>query len=234
MSHNTYNIDTRPAAKPAATPVKPPRTLLIWVSGIVGLALCAAGGVYLWRSRPLPLPSPQGEHLMLARFVGTDQFARLPLAKQEEYVRPLLDNRWELLEAIRTGKLTREEAEKGMQNAGMIAFNLQARDYFSLATQQQRDAMADQLIDEQERTRALMGAFRLGPSTRPAGDTAGNASSASAAGAPPAGPRGSMDAARIKSRIENTDPLTRARIAEFMGAMQARRNTRGLPPLGRR
>jgi hypothetical protein len=43
-----------------------------------------------------------------------------------------------------------------------------------------------------------------------------------------------MNAARIKSRIENTDPLTRARIAEFMGALASRRDVRGLPPMGPR
>ncbi len=231
MSHNTYTIDTRPAVPAPAAPPKSHRSRLIWAS-LAGIALCVAAGIYLWKTRALPLPSAQGDHIMLAKFVGTDQFAKLPLAKQEEYVRPLLDNRWELLDAIRTGKLSREEAERGMQNAGMIAFNLQARDYFSLATQQERDAMADKLIDEQERTSSLVKLLRMSPATRPAGsgDT-GNPASASAAGAPP---RGSMDAARIKSRIENTDPLTRARIAEFMGSLKSRRDARGLPPMGPR
>ena len=230
MSHNTYTIDTRPSPKPAAAPPKRRSVSPIWAS-VIGLALCIAAGVYFWKTRPLPLPSPKDEHILLAKFVGTDQFAKLPLAKQEEYVRPLMENRWELLEAVRTGKLSREEADRGIQNAGMIAFNLQARDYFALATQKERDAMADKLIDEQENTIPFLRSFlRPSASTRPAAAT-GNAASASAAGAPPSGsPRG-MDPARIKSRIENTDPLTRARIAEFMGVMKTRRDARGLPPM---
>ena len=96
MSHNTYNIDTRPVAKPAEALPERRRLGLVWAS-CIGLALCVGAGVYFWKSRPLPLPSPQGEHIMLAKFVGTEQFAKLPLAKQEEYVRPLMDNRWELL-----------------------------------------------------------------------------------------------------------------------------------------
>ncbi len=232
MSHNTYTIDTRPAPKPAASASRR-RFQPAWAAVALALA-CLAAGVYYWKTRPLPLPPVQGDRIVLAKFVGTEQFTRLPLARQEEYVRPLLENRWELLEAVRTGKLSREDAERGLQNAGMIAFNLQARDYFALPTQRQRDAMADQLIDEQERITPFVRALRLGSTSRPSSDTQahGNSASAAAAGAP-AGSRRAADPARIKSRIENTDPLTRARIAEFMGAIKERRENRGLPPMTR-
>jgi hypothetical protein len=193
------------------------RRLLAWVALLLVLA---GGAAMLWssaRGPKLPPPPPvTAAPVVLAKFVGTDQFKTLPMPQREAYLRVLLNSIPELMEAIRKGELTQDDVQRGITNAAPLAADIQARDYLNLPTPAQRQAHLDALIDQQERLRWLTGLLRFGNSS-----SGGNVNGVPAAMYQPA---------QMKDFLEHTDPLTRTRMAQFMGDMRQRRLERGLPP----
>ncbi len=208
MQTDPYTIHTH-SQSPSRPPARRARLSPALASSI-GIVLTTVAAYMVWHFWPEQLPAPTADHVVVAKFVGTDQFARLPLEQKEEYIRPLMDNLFELMDAVRTGKITREEAQRGMNNAAAVVSGIHTREYFSRPSQAERDKYLDRVIDQQERARIVP--FLMQPQ--------GSANSPM--------PR-AMDGAGMKARMENIDPLTRARMSEFMADVRKRREVRGLP-----
>lgn len=196
-----------------------------WIAAAMLFLL--AGSVIAWWlwPRTQPPPSLQSPPVELARFAGTEQFKQLPTAQQEPYVRLLRQRRLEIVEAVRTGQITRDDAQRIFENSFSAGVLIYAKEYRTLPPQQ-KQAFLDKVIAETEPQMggALSRMFRWnrsgqGPSPIP----------------PPETSLGGMprpdwfDPARIKNRVEKMTPMERAETSEFLADMRKRRKERGLP-----
>lgn len=188
----------------------------MWIGGGILLLATAVGiGAWMARDRAEPLPPVTAPAVDLAKFAASERFASLPAVQQEPYVQALMQKKWEILEAVRTGKMQREEAQKVFENSFSAGSLIYARQYRQVQGKAAQQAFLDKIIDE---TESLMGAnlaqmFRWGP----------------AANSPTQGPSRWMNLDRAKQRVESMPPLERAILARFLGDMRDRRQERGLP-----
>jgi hypothetical protein len=224
--------------------LKPRRRRRRWPWLLAAVLLIAAAVAWSRRRPHLPPPPPvSAEAVVVAKFVCTDQFKALPTETKEQYLRKVLDNLGEVAEAVRKGQLTRDEMQRGLSNGAALAADLQARDYLNLATPAQRNAYVDRLIDQQERLRWMSQLLRFGSNPQAVGSSS-SGSAGSAGSSAPAGlsglsgsstssgigiPAAMLEPAQMKDFLENTDPMTRARVAQYMGEVRKRREERGLP-----
>ncbi len=123
-------------------------------------------------------------------------------------------------------QLTEEQKRpyfQAMRSGFMRRMEEQMTAYFALPPGPQRDRYMDGLIDQMEKRQQEWQARAATRPARPPGD-AGPASSSSSSR------RNMTRPERMKARVENTPPATKARMAEFRKAMEDRRAQRGLPP----
>ena len=174
---------------------------------------------------PAPVPPPTASAEELVKFAATDKFAKLPAAQKKPYVDALeklsFDDRRKAAEA-----LPEDQRREAFRNGMEAAMTERVNNYFALQTPAERTKYLDQMIDEMEKRRAQFANFRppnAGQQGQPDGQRREGGDR----------PQGNRDpAARQKSRLENSDPATRQKMADFMAAVRERREQRGLPPMG--
>ncbi len=171
------------------------------LGSIVALLAVSVIGVVTWRNWPQRLPPVDSSTKDLVRFITTDRFANLPEEKKIEYVRASFRNgRVGLVLAAEEAHLSEEERIRGISNAVDAAIQVrwgQHLDAWLKLDQKGKQAYVKKI------------AAQMGPPKE---------------SAPPLR-RGSGMASpdRQKVMIENTSPMRRAAMAEFMAAVQATR-----------
>lgn len=130
----------------------------------------------------------------------------------------------------------RPQVEQAAGDAFRTVFWARVDRYFGLPPEQ-RQAELDRQIDQQEMMRkafeagrAVMGALGGGQASGGSNATSGNQSANQTAGRPSWGSRSEDERNRFrKSIVDRTTPQERARFTEYTRAIDARRETRGLP-----
>ena len=112
-------------ATTSTTTAPAPKATTLMVS-ILGAAICAAAAVAIWHYWPRRLPPLDGKPAELVKFCTSEQFARLPEDKKEQYVAALMEKGFAtIIAAAAEAQLTPEERQRGLEN-GMEA-GLQVR-----------------------------------------------------------------------------------------------------------
>jgi hypothetical protein len=199
-------------------------TTVVFVLGVYGSSTWLGSGT-------IPAPAEQtGEQI--AKYLASDKFGRLPEAQRADYLRKVREAYPEenVMREIFRSNLSDAEREKLRENIGPVfrqQMNQQVDDYFKLPPEQ-RTKYLDRMIDEAQARRASRGPGRSGPDTRA---TQGRPQGEQRVDQPGRGGRG-FDPGRMRRRIENTDPQTRARREAFFKAMRQRMQERGIEPRG--
>jgi uncharacterized membrane protein YgcG len=132
----------------------------------------------------------------------------------------------QMFQAVRDGKIDREEARDAMEKAWEERQNKQMDEYFAMKTQADRDKYLDKMIDEMEaRRKEWERRAATQPTTRPArrattGPTTG----------PTTRPNRPNDPGRQLNRVQGGNPVRNAQRAAFMNAMRQRMSQRGIQP----
>ena len=174
-----------------------------WAEAGVGLLvlLLIGIGASLWSRRA---PSPNAAPATVAKFILSPKFQALPLDQRTAYLDALRPNMAQLPQDMRR-TIGRQFGQARMEQ--------RLHEYFALAPGAARDAYLDKAIAEMAARRAQM-ANRPGGPGGPGGAQAQNASNQSRAG-------------RMRDRMENTPPETRAEMAQFRSDMTKRMQARG-------
>lgn len=199
------------------------RKSIVAMSALAGaVAIVVVIGVVLTHdgSAPPPIETPSPE---LAKYVATDAFRKLSTDQKEPYVRKL-ENAYFDDDPDQFRNLTRDEAMAVWRNMMEAALDVRMKDYFSRRTQAEREAHLDKEIDLMQQ-RVAAGLMRMlrgaTPSQPPSPD--------SAARPVFTGPRQGISPQQQKDRLETTDSTKLAMMADYMSAMRARAQERGIP-----
>ena len=179
-----------------------------WIIADVSVVvLCAVVASYaLWADSTPGLDETNPGKI--AKYMASDEFAKLDESTRREYFRALRDN---------ADKLSDQDRDKLRESMGRsMRQQMQARldEYFELPADQ-RQAHLDNIIDRMQARRAngMPAPGNPPPDDRPNGQR---------------GPRRGFTPDRLKRMIENTPPERRAKMAEFMKAMRKRMEERGI------
>lgn len=199
--------------KPKRPPIKIDDTSRNKILGIVGGIIVLALTIYLaWTFWPIRVPAPTESALTIAKFAATDKFAGMTMDQKQPYLDAMEKMPWDQRRGI-FDKLSEDQRQAIFTNAFGARRMKTIQDYLALPTQKAKLAFLDKIIDEQQKNQA----------DRPAGG-------------PPGGPRGGGmrgDPGRMKGMLERMPPTRREQMAEFVGAMNARRQQRGMQASGR-
>ncbi len=182
----------------------PNRRRLVTVTIAVAVLL-ACVAVIGWRTMARRVPLPDGDPVAIAKFSATPEFAALPLAQREPYLRTLRSNMKTLAAAAESGKLSREEQVLAVRNGIKSGARIEMANYFNLPAGPARQAHLDKLIAEQRQLQSF--------ATKMAGN-----------GTPPA----TVSALEMKQFMESLPPEDRVKMAEFAFDMFRRRAEQGL------
>lgn len=187
--------------------------------GVVALLGSALLAYRLW---PTPMPSPEAAPAALAKFAATDRFVNLTPDQKQPYLDAFEKLSWQdRMQVMRDSGLSEEQRRDAMGNIMMAAMDRRMDDYFALP-QAQRTAFIDNMLKgevERMRQRPQQAADRPQGERRPDGAQRGG------------GWRGN-DPSAMRRRLDRMSPTRRAQMAEFIGAMAARREALGLPARG--
>ncbi len=244
----TYRIDTEPARQSNGRPTgtgkpfaskKKPRKWVRWAIVSLVALLALGAGAHWFAHRP---PKLTASAPVIAKFIASDDFKKLPEEKQKEY-RDVWQNlsRDDRRAAVDDAKLSDTElgnlfsggrnSQRGQQF--LAQFQKTMDDYFALPAGPQRIALLDKQIDQQLEREKLWAARAA---TRPArqagtGGPGGPGSNGQTNGdrgqGGPGGGRNSTQ--RQKDRAENTPVEVEMKRAEYRKALQDRRAARGIP-----
>jgi hypothetical protein len=231
-------------------------TATITIVSLVVLAGAAGGAYYLQQDAP-PDPAKQKPE-ETAKFMASEAFAKLDDAAREKYYRDArkatsqpagMRGRFGFRPSSDV-KLTDEEHERLRENVRPIARKVreeqmrkQMDEFFALPAEK-RVAALDERIDQMtermkqwRERRAAEGTTRPARAERRPSDsgtqTSSGTSSSSNSEAGGGRRRRGPTPERFKRRIETTDPEDRARFMEYIKALRARMQERGIPMRGR-
>ena len=160
----------------------------------------AVGAVVMWRRTA---PPPTGDTLEVARFVGSDQFEKLPEEEKGPYLEAVRKGVPRLIEASNKGELSDDDHLSAVGRAMGDPMRRALDEYFALPKGPERERYLDRMINEQEK-------IKREP--------------------PPTAPK-NMKPVQFKrgpAAMDSQPPEQRARMAELMGDLNRRREARGL------
>lgn len=199
------------------------------------LAAAALGAVVLWGSTPEP-QSDKPEDLVA--FIATEDFARLPENKQQQYLTKLRESDGDRREAFRTVRDLPEEQRRqfhqNMRQQFQQRMEQHIDEYFALPPEQRQaklDETIDHMLARRKEFEARRAQRRQQASTRPRSE--GNNTSSRDGNADRrqrSGRRRGDPAERLKRRIEHSNPERRAKFVEYMKQMRKRMEERGIEP----
>ena len=182
------------------------------------VAIGAAGSWLFWLREPTAPDPVRQRPEEIVKYLASDDYSRMPEASRRDYFEKVRQLRAEHGgDFLPIDRLTENELESFGRN--VRPFSRQRGEdriekYFSLPPEQ-RVAYLDQAID---RMQARMAQRRTQPSRQ-----------GSAASGGRGGRRGGfMTPARLRNRIEKTEPIKRAKSVEFRKAMRKRMKERGI------
>jgi hypothetical protein len=204
----------------------------LWIAIGGGLLLITATvlGVVLIGSEPAPQSDSRDD---LIKFVASEDFASLSEDKQRQYIQRLGEggNRREVFRAARE-QLTDEQRQQLRENmSSMMQQQMQKRveEYFALPPEQRQqhlDATIDEMIARREQFATRRAERQAqGETNRPESSTS---DAPNQTDQQTRRPRRGPSAERLKRRIENTDPETRARFVQYISDLRARMEERGV------
>jgi hypothetical protein len=191
---------------------KSPKKLIIGVS--CSLAIIPALVIWLASGSEKP-PEPNGDINKNLSYLASDNFTKLPEDKKAEYLQKLRENNTSMREIRNKARALPEDQRNKLRENMRSAFRTRMRErvkkYFDLKTQEEKDAYLDEAIDRMEefRKRRAQAQNDQQHNNNEQQNSQGNR-------------RRGFSPDRLKKRIENTDPQTRAQMAEFRNAMRAR------------
>jgi hypothetical protein len=186
-------------------PIKINDTTRNKVLGATGGVLALLLTVYLaWAYWPVRVPAPNESPLTLAKFAATDKFAGMSMDQKQPYLDAMEKVPWDQRRDI-FGKLSDDQRQAIFTNAFGARRMKTIQDYLALPTQKEKLAYLDKIIDQQKPR----------PNNGPRGG---------------GGMRG--DPGRMKAMLERMPPTRRQQMADFVGALNARRQQRGMTATG--
>jgi CRISPR/Cas system-associated endoribonuclease Cas2 len=213
------------------------------LGAVVAAAALTVGAAMLgWRARgrTAEIPDPEKQEPKdIVKFLASPEFAARPEPERYRYFRTLADGSPErVMRYVFAGNLNDAEREKLEANVRPLMQKMmkERMDEYFAKSSEERAAFLDKEIDRMQERRKEWEARRAQdpsaasrpPDTVTPGASASNPAAASAPGTPgPRGPHG-FSPERLRQRIEETDPATRAQFVQFMLDMRARMKARGL------
>ncbi|MBC8106433.1 MAG: hypothetical protein H7Z14_07585 [Anaerolineae bacterium] len=152
--------------------------------------------------------------------------AHLKASAKADTLAALPKNPRDLFQAVRDGKIDREDAREAMQAAREAEENKRLDEYFALKTQADRNKYIDKVIDEMEARRKE---WERQASTRPTTRPADRATTRPTTG-PTTRPNRRNDPGRQLNNVQGGNPVRQAQRAAMMAAMRARMAQRGIQP----
>lgn len=184
------------AASETSSPVPSTRKIIV---SVVGLIAVIAAGITAYKMWPERLPSPNASAPELVKYITTDQFAKLPLDKQEIYVETLMKQGFPtIIMAAQQAGLTPEERQRGLENAMQAGMQIRWGRHLDKWVK----------LDAKGKAEYVKQVVAQMPKRPPGMD-------------PRAKSNRFMTPERQKNFIESMSPDRRAEMAEFMSAMRA-------------
>jgi hypothetical protein len=164
----------------------------------------------------VPLDAPLME---VAIFTSTDRFARMTLDEKAPYLEKMQAAFME--DPQRFDSIPAEQRNVAQRNVGQALMDLRMKQYFALTTQKEKTAFIDAQIALMQEMMGKMMIQRL---------TKGKSASSSEAKDSPGPPRGMgpRTPAEQKKRLEETDSVRLAMMAQYIGAMHKRMEEKGM------
>ena len=196
---------------------------------IVSLSLLGLAGLGMWWAFADAGPDPEVEKIKETMKTAFESRESMTPAQRQQ-------SRQQIHQQIESlSEEQRHEVFAGMRQQFQVQMEKRFDEYFN-APPEQRLAVLDKQIMEMEKFRREMEQRRQARGQN--GDRGGPGSTQRGGqGGPLGGPRGSRTPEqrqeRMKSRLDNSDPVMRAKGAEYFSAMKKRREQLGLPPMHR-
>lgn len=190
----------------------------------------AIAGSLLWMAGPSRPSSKKPEDV--AKFIASDSFDKLPLAKKEEYLSKMPQGPEARTAFENMDEKTRRQFFENSREVREAQMNKKMRDYFSVSADQRAKWLDDFIAAEDKRMEEMRS--RMGDRRPPQDNKA-----ASGGGQQQAGPQGQQQGgtrkggddaartARMKQRMESTPPEQHAMRMQFMADVMARRAETG-------
>lgn len=195
----------------------PKKKLAIGITAFAALAIIIS--IIIFSSSGVKEPPPPSKDINKnLSYLASDDFTKLPDEKKAEYLQKLRENNTSMRDVrnkIRSlPEDQRNKLRKNMRSAFRTRMRERVKKYFELKTPEEKDAYLDQVIDRMEQFRQRRAQAQNNQNQNQNNNQQQNNNGRRRG-------RG-FTPDRLKKRIENSDPETRAQMAEFRNAMRAR------------
>ncbi|MGC9454093.1 MAG: hypothetical protein ACP5HU_04445 [Phycisphaerae bacterium] len=204
------------------------RKLLLGVAG--GAIAVGCGAILLWAGLSGP-PDPEKQSPEeVVEYLASEDFGKLSTERKREYLEQAREaGRLQGRRMMSGQDLSDEQRQQYFENMADVGRqHMRERlDEFFALPQEQRTEFIDRMLDRFQ-NRPMRPADERSPAASAEGDDSSDGAGDGRRS------RGGFTAEHMKRMIENTDPEDRARMAEFVKAMQKRMEERGISPPWRR
>jgi hypothetical protein len=138
------------------------RTNTKWLVGGVAVLVVAAA-VAFWAMRSPKLPSPSDDPAVLAHFVRSSQFNKLPEADKRPYMKALRKSMAQVTEARNQGRISQNDYEAAYLNAYLERKLDHMDEFFSLPQAKRKQALVAEYVKKDRVKPATMAALASAP-----------------------------------------------------------------------
>jgi len=118
----------------------------IWISaGVIAVAIASLAA---WKLRPVKMPPLDADPVVLAKFVSSSDFDRVKEQQKSPYRIALRAKSKELADALKDGRLTKEEYDEAYLNGWLARQQARMRSFFRLPVANRQQVWTEQYVQK--------------------------------------------------------------------------------------